>query len=892
MQLTPGTQFGRYEIRSQLGVGGMGEVYRARDSRLNRDVAIKVLLDSCVRDPERLARFEREAQVLASLNHPNIASIYGLEERNGTSSSTQVGLVMELVEGPTVADRLRSGPLPPNEALSIAKQIIDAVEIAHERNIVHRDLKPANVKVTDDGVVKVLDFGLAKVFTAETPDGDLSHSPTLLKGTEAGVILGTAAYMSPEQAKGKVVDKRSDIWSFGCVLFEMLSGKQPFAGETLTDTLAAVVRGEPDWDHLLSTTPPNVKRLIQRCLEKDVKRRLRDIGDARYELEATSPKDVQAPVAATQKLSRYWPWLAGVIALVALAAFAGSFVTKRFATRPIPASVIRAEMQLPADQLPSGDARTRLTLSPDGTTLVYVAKQRLYLRPLNSLEAVPINGTYSANNPFFSPDGKWIGFWSNGQIKKVPVNGGDPFPICTTEVIGASWGPDNTILMGGIYGGIRRVSANGGTVETVVEPQRSFSYHYPQFLPDGKSFLYDRGVPGSFSKNQLVMRSIDKDDETIILEGTYNFVLLRSGILVYTIGTNSRSVDLQAIGFDQASRKVVGNPITVAKNVAITTAGTGAQFAVSEDGTLVYMSADAQGSQSRLVRVSLTGKVEVLPAEQRLYSDPRVSADGNFVAAHLQGDENDIWVANVKRGTLTRLSFSSAEDETPAFSPDGRTVAWSGSRPDLVRGIFRRAADGGGNEELIWSLDLHAHVRDWTPDGESLIFETASPQTYNDIWRLDLKGTPKATPIVQTPFNEHNSRLSPDGKWLAYSSNESGRDEIYIQPYPQGGSRLTVTTNGGDQPVWSRDGRTLFFRVDSGIHAIDFVAAPEPNVSNARPLFPDRFDNPQAGNHTAYDAFPDGNLLMLQSTTEQSIEGTKIVLVINWLEEVKQKLQR
>jgi Tol biopolymer transport system component len=304
------------------------------------------------------------------------------------------------------------------------------------------------------------------------------------------------------------------------------------------------------------------------------------------------------------------------------------------------------------------------------------------------------------------------------------------------------------------------------------------------------------------------------------------------------------------------------------------------------------MPANAQGSQSRLVRVSQTGQVEALPAEQRLYSDPRVSPDGNFVAVHMQGDENDVWVANVKRGTLTRLSFSSAEDETPAFSPDGRTVAWSGSRPDLIRGIFRRAADGGGNEELIWSLDSHTHVRDWTPDGESLILEIASPQTYNDIWRLDLKGTPKASPIVQTPFNEHNSRLSPDGKWMAYSSNESGRDEIYIQPYPQGGSRLTVTTNGGDQPVWARDGHTLFFRAANEIHAINFVAAPQPNVSNARSLFPDSFDNPQAGNHTAYDAFPDGHLLMLQSTTEQSIERTKIVMVLNWLAEVKEQLRR
>jgi eukaryotic-like serine/threonine-protein kinase len=887
MPLAAGTQFGCYEIRSQLGAGGMGEVYLAHDNRLNRDVAIKVLLDSCVRDPERMARFQREAQVLASLNHPNIAGVYGLEERNGAAG--QVGLVMELVEGPTLADRLRAGPLSIDEALPIANQIIDAVEIAHERNIIHRDLKPANVKVTNEGVVKVLDFGLAKVFTADAPDADLSNSPTLLKGTEVGVILGTAAYMSPEQAKGKVVDKRSDIWAFGCVLFEMLSAKPPFGGETLTDTLAAVVRGEPAWDQLPATTPPHVRRLLQRCLEKDVKRRLRDIGDARYELERN---DMQPALVSRQERSRRLLWFAVVIALLGIAGFAGSFVTKRFATNATPVSVIRTEIQLPADQLTSGDARTRLALSPDGTKLVYSANRQLYLRPLDALEAAPIAGTLGGTNPFFSPDGKWVGFWSNGQIKKVPVTGGDPIAICTTEVIGASWGPDNTILIGAIYGGIWRVSANGGEPQTIVKPQSLLSYHYPQFLPDGKSFLYDRGVPGSFSKNQLVMRSIDKDDETIVLEGTYNFSYLTSGILVYTTGANARSTDLQAIAFDPASRKLVGSPVTVAKNVAITNAGSGAQFAVSEDGTLVYLPANAQGSRSRLVKVDKTGQVEVLPAEPRLYSDPRVSADGRYVATHLQGDENDVWVVSVERGTLTRLSFNPGEDETPAFSPDGRMVMWAGSRPDVVRGIFRRAADGGGKEEVIWSLDLHTHVRDWAPDGKSLIFETANPQTFNDIWRLDLEGTPKATPVVQTPFNEHNSRVSPDGRWLAYSSNESGRDEIYVQPYLQGGSRLIVTTSGGDQPVWARDGRTIFFRSNNEVYAIDFVPGPQPGVGNVRSLFADRFDNPQSGNHTGYDAFPDGRLLMLQSSTDQAGEGTKIVMVFNWLRELQQQLRR
>jgi len=890
MPLTTGTQFGRYEIRSQLGVGGMGEVYRARDNRLNREVAIKVLLDSCLRDPDRMARFEREAQVLASLNHPNIAAIYGLEETNGHPN--QVGLVIELVEGPTLADRIRSGSVPLDEALPIAKQMIDALEVAHERNVVHRDLKPANVKVTPDGVVKVLDFGLAKVFVSETSDADLSHSPTLLKGTEAGIILGTAAYMSPEQAKGKVVDKRSDIWAFGCVLFEMLSGKQPFAGETLTDTLASVVRGEPDWELLPTTTPASVKRLIKRCLEKDAKRRLRDIGDARFELDQTDAEPIQETTIATNKTGRSWLTFLLIGVLIVFAALLGAFFTRRFKAKPAPAQVIRTELELPSDQTPSGDARTRLAISPDGTKVVYVAKQRLYLRSLDSLESVAIVGTDGANSPFFSPDGQWIGFWANGQIKKVALTGGAPIAICNAEAIGASWGSDDTILIGGIFRGILRVPASGGNLEVVVKPQPALSYHYPQFLPDGKSFLYDRGVPGSFSRNQVVMRSIDKDDDTTILEGSYHYVYLKPGIIVYIEGSDPRSLNLKAIAFDASARKVVGSPVTIAQRVGVTTAGSGAQFAVSESGTLVYLPAPVDGAQSRMVRVSQTGQVEVLAAEPRLYSDPRVSRDGHLVAAHLQGDDNDVWVVSVERGTLTRLSFDQGEDETPVFSPDERMVAWSGSRADLVRGIFRRQSDGGGSEELIWKLDLHTHLRDWTPDGKALIYESSDPKTSNDIWRLDLEGSPKATPLIQTLFNEHNSRLSSDGHWIAYASNESGRDEIYIQPYPQLGSRVTVTTNGGDQPVWSHDSRTLFFRSNGAVYAVDFVAAPQPQVSNLRSLFQDYFDNPQAGNHTGYDVFPDGRLLMLQSSSGKEGSRTKIIMVFNCLEELNHQLGR
>ena len=660
----------------------------------------------------------------------------------------------------------------------------------------------------------------------------------------------------------------------------------------MTDTLASVVRGDPEWDQLPASIPPHVKRLIQRCLEKDSKRRLRDIGDARYELDQPGSSDAPPVAIESRRPSLRWAALVLVPALIVAAALLGAFYSKWLARKAEPLNVVRVTHELPPDQTPSGDARARLAISPDGKNLVYVAKQRLYLRPLNSLEATPIVGTEGGANPFFSPDGKWIGFIVSSQVKKVAITGGTPISVCNAEAIGASWGPDDTILLGAIYGGILRVPASGGTPAVLVAPKPGLAYEQPQFLPDGRTFLFNRGTPGSFSQNDLVMRSVDKDDETVLFTGNYSFSFLKSGIIVYSVGSAARSTDLMAVAFDLASRRISGNPITVVKNVQLTSAGSGAQFAISENGTLVYIPASPAGSECRLVKASQTNKEEVLPAEPRLYSDPRVSPDGKFVAAHLQGDENDVWVVSVERGTLTRLSFNNGEDETPAWSPDGRTVAWAASRSDLVRGIFKRSVDGSGNEEIIWKLDQHAHVRDWTPDGRSMIYEASDPQTNNDIWRLSLDGQPSATPVLQTPYNEHNSRLSPDGKWIAYSSNESGRDEIYVRSFPHGEAKITVTTSGGDQPVWAHDGRMIFFRANGQLCAIDFQPGPQPTVSNSRTLFADTYDSPQAGNHTGYDAFPDGKLLMLKSANESGFQRTQIVMVFNWLDELNQLLRK
>ncbi len=886
MALQSGTQLGAYRMLSLLGKGGMGEVYRAHDSKLNREVAIKVLPENFAQDPERVARFQREAQVLASLNHTNIAAIYGLEESDGIRA-----LVMELVEGPTLADHIAAGPIPLDEALTIARQIADALEVAHERGVIHRDLKPANVKVTPDDRVKVLDFGLAKIASNETASTDLSHSPTMIQGTQAGVILGTAAYMSPEQAKGRIVDKRSDIWAFGCLLFEMLSGKQSFRGETLTDTLAAVVRGEPDWGDLPANTPPHIRWLIRRCLNKDPKQRLRDIGDARFEIER--PHEPRSNgVSATSETSR-GSRARLAIGLLIVGALAAGFLLSRLLSPRASSTppVVRLIHTIPSEQVASGQQRNRVAISPDGSKLVYAANERLYVRSLDAINAVELPGTEGAMAPFFSPDGQWIGFLARPHLKKVPISGGAVVSICAVaDPIGANWGPDNTILIGAVYAGILRVSANGGNPAVVIHPSPSLAYLHPQFLPDGKSFLYQRGRPGNYDSNELVMRSLDKDDETVVLHGGYDYQYLKSGYLLYAQGTRNQRLDLSVVGFDFKARAVVGNPVTAVRNVRDTSAGSSSNFAVSDFGTLTYLpSPQVEGSGTKLAAVERSGKSSVLPTEARDYSDPRVSPNGLFVAVHLQGDQNDVWVADIARGALTRLSYDDGEDETPAWSPDGRTVAWASSRSDLVRGIFRRPADGSGREELVWRLEKHCHVRDWSPDGKTLVLEILDPNTSGDIFLLNLEGTPAATVFLQTPFNERNSRLSPDGHWLAYVSDESGRDEVYIQAFPPGGSKLQVSSSGGDQPVWSHDGYKLFIRGGGKIQEVPFRPGAPPSIGSITELFPDRFENPQAGGHTGYDVFPDGRFLMIQS---QATPGAReeIVVVVNWIEEVKQRI--
>jgi len=879
-------RLGPYEVTGSLGAGGMGEVYRATDTKLARDVAIKVLPAELAGDAERLARFEREAKLLASLNHPNIAHVYGFEGATLEGGRAVHFLAMELVEGEDLAERLKRGPIPVDEALAIAKQIAEALEEAHEHGIVHRDLKPANVKVTPDGKVKVLDFGLAKAYAGEAASGsapDLSHSPTLAHtGTQAGVILGTAAYMSPEQARGKPVDKRADIWAFGVLFFEMLTGRRLFEGETVSDVLAAVLRQEIPWDNLPATTPAGVLGLLRRCLDRDPKRRLRDVGEAAIALGGAAPSPQPAAVAPRRPSRRG----AAVLAAVTLATGgAGALLGRTTAPRPPVPPVVRLTYALPAGarlgQPPFDDVRA-LALSPDGSRLAF-ATDRIYLRPLDSLDAVEVPGTLRASNPFFAPDGAWLGFSAGGSLRKVNLAGGNPVEIAAGLSGAASWAEDGTILVASPQG-VLQVPADGGAPRTLVAPETGYFYADPQLLPGGTGFLYTRVRPGGSPERELLACPIDGKSCSSVVAEARDARYVPTGQILY-----AASAGVTALPFEVASMRVTGTPVVVEPVNGLNIYDSYFFDVSTSSGTLVYAAATSDVVPTRLFFVSRSGGASAVPGEPRFFSDPRVSPDGRRAAVHLQDEENDVWVADLGRGTLLRLSTVPGEDETPAWSPDGRFVAWSGTRSDMARGVFRRPADGSGPEELLYTAEVHVHVNDWSPDGMTLLLQFLDPKTGPDLYTLDLESR-KATPFLRTRFREHSARLSPDGRYVAYVSDESGQNEVYVQTFPEPGAKLRVSTEGGEQPVWSRDGRQIFFRDRPSVWGVRFDAGPPFSVSVPEALFTDHYDSPQVGTHTGYDVLPDGRFLMAEApegAAAREARARAIVFVLNFLQNVR-----
>jgi serine/threonine-protein kinase len=871
MSLIPGTRLGPYEITAAIGAGGMGEVYSARDSRLHRLVAIKTLPPAFSADANRLARFQREAQALAALSHPNIAAIYGLEESGGTTA-----LVMELIDGPTLAERIAAGPIPVADALAIARQIGAALEAAHEKGIVHRDLKPANIKLTAEGQVKVLDFGLAKAMDKEASSGaPPANSPTLtLESTTAGMIMGTAAYMSPEQARGKPVDKRADIWAFGVVFLEMLTGRSPFEGETVSDTLAGVLRADIDLKTLPANTPPAIRRLIEHCLQKDPKRRLRDIGDAWIEID--SPVDTAVPVAAVPpaKTSRM-PWIAcGAAVLVAIAAIAWALMHKP-AVSPQP--VVR--WSYAPDRILVG-----LSLSHDGSRLVYMEVAQtptLAMRMMDQLEPKPIPDTFGAF-PTFSPDGQWIAFLTPVrpyQLKKMPVSGGTAITLCDYPGTGRgiAWGDDGNIVMDGPKG-LMRVSSSGGTPEaiTTIDPAKHETAHgWPFVMPGSQAILFtiSRGSSSDAAAVDLRTHAIH-----VLAKSASVPHYAASGHLIYR-----RTETLFAAPFNASRLEVTGPEAPVVEHVAgINTDG--GDYTISDGGLLVYMSGGGAGEGGPTVLNWADRKGALEPvSEPKQWGTGRLSPDMSHVAnGILAGDNEDIWTYDLVRRTPLRLTFE-GKNSNPIWSPDGRWITFAGVRKGKTA-LYRVAADASGKPELLLETEANAVPNSWSPDGKTLVFTQPGPDNLTHLWSVTVPGG-KSARLHESDAAELNGEVSPDGHWLAYESSESGNNEIYLQPFPGSGAKARISTHGGSVPRWSHNGKEIFFwnyNNDRQLFVVDLQPGTVFRAGLPQALFKAR-----AG--TTWDVAADGKRFLVE-TPASAGNGRRMEVVVNWFDELNRRV--
>jgi len=900
--LAPGTRLGVYDITAQIGEGGMGQVYRATDTRLKRQVAIKILPPSLAADHDRLARFQREAEVLASLNHPHIAGIYGLEESDGVFA-----LVMELVEGEDLSQRIGRGAIPLDEALPIAKQIAEALEAAHEQGIIHRDLKPANIKVRSDGTVKVLDFGLAKAMDVGSGgaggSGGLSMSPTLTSPammTGLGMILGTAAYMAPEQAKGRVVDRRADIWAFGVVLHEMITGTRLFDAEDMSETLAAVLTRDVSMTTLPAASPARLRALLRDCLVRDPRQRLRDIGDARIVLEriiAGAPDVTTATPGTAVAVSAGQPWLPWVVTAAALAAAAVTLWAPWRAEKPADRPLVRLDVDLGADvslPIPSS-AGNSFAISPDGTRLVYASgtPTKLFTRRLDQPKATELQGAQNATVPFFSPDGLWVGFLSGATANKISVDGGSAVPLGDwANVNGAIWGEDGSFFISS-EGTIVRIPNGGRPSETVAERRGGeLQMHTPDLLPGGDAVLFAADNPGAVDKTTIdVVTLIDRQRKTVVRGGAsprYLATAKEAGHLVYVNGAT-----LFAIAFDPKALTTRGTALPVVDDVAHEfLVGTG-QFDVSRTGTLVYRRATAGASTLMTMHwVDAAARREPLLEKPSSLTDLSLSPDGTRVALTVtEGSSQDVWVFDPRRDAMTRLTFGGATFRFPRWSPDGRHVVFASAG----NGIFQARADGSSQPQALTQSKNLQYPSSFAPDGRRLAFEEITGRS--QIWTVpleDVGGQLKAAtpePFLKSSFSDSLAAFSPDGRWLAYQSNESGTSEVYVRAFPPPSSgpagKWQISNNGGTLARWSRTGHELVYRSGDQIMAVSYSVNGDTFVGERPRVWIAKLGG------TFWDLAPDGKRVAVATRVESATgprQEHEVVFLLNFFDELRRRV--